>query len=735
MKRIDKETVQRILDTADIVEVVSDFVKLKRRGANYIGLCPFHNERTPSFSVSKSKGICKCFSCGKGGSAIGFVMEHESMSYYEALRYLAAKYNIQIKEEEVSAEQQQAESERESMFAVNEWAMHRFEENILHTDAGRDIGLAYFRERGINERMIERFHLGYALEERDILYREAIAAGYQEQFLVSTGLCYRQESTGRITDRFRGRVIYPIQSVSGKVVAFGGRTLRTDKSLAKYVNSPESVIYSKSVQLYGLFQAKKAITQKGRCILVEGYMDVISMSQSGVENVVASSGTSLTQGQARLIHRFADAVTVIYDSDAAGIKASLRGIDILLAEGLDISIVLLPDGDDPDSFAQSHSSEEVERYIDENSVDFIRFKTSILLKDAANNPTRRAEVINDIVQSVAAIPDEVKRMVYIQECGRLLEMGEDILRRQVALARKRKAEQAAVERQRESARNSIRAGMSDDAPSQPADSTVTQVAVPQTPQGAAPRGGRPSLADFERGVLLYVVRYGMTNVCDAIDDEGNTIPLSVIDLVETEMANDGMEFSDQTNRELFEEARSLRATWPDDYRREELEAATRRTAEIEEGRKTIAATAPDLASITREEHMLRERADENYNNAVTSFTRNYVERSLTCSSSDIVRNLATSLAFERHHLSKYHTRFTQIPTELDKLHHLLNQAIYAWKSAVLASMSNALCEEIAAASASGDIEKVMQLMQRKARYLELQKEYAHMLGDRVIGTR
>ena len=730
MKRIDRETVQRILDAADIVEVVSDFVKLKRRGANYIGLCPFHNERTPSFSVSKSKGICKCFSCGKGGSAVGFVMEHESMTYNEALRYLAAKYNIKIKEEEISAEQQQAESERESMLAINEWAMHRFEENLMNTDTGRDIGFSYFRERGINERMIERFHLGYALEERDILFREAAAAGYQEQFLISTGLCYRQESTGRIVDRFRGRVIYPIQSVSGKVVAFGGRTLRTDKSVAKYVNSPESTIYSKSAQLYGLFQAKKAISQKGRCILVEGYMDVISMSQSGVENVVASSGTSLTQGQARLIHRFSDAVTIIYDSDPAGIKASLRGIDILLAEGLDISIVLLPDGDDPDSFAQSHSSEEVEKYIDENSVDFIRFQTTILLKDAADNPTRRAEVINDIVQSVAAIPDEVKRMVYVQECSRLLEMGEDILRRQVSLTRKRKAEQAAVDRQRENTRASIA-----EISSTRTDSNVIPPPTHVTNTSASPANGQPRLADFERGVLLYVVRYGMTTVCEAIDTEGNTLPMNVIDLVEHEMNNDGMEFSDPANHDLFEEARSLRACWPADFQREENEAAAHRNAEIEDGRRELAATANDLAAITRGEHMLTERANENYNESISSFTRNYVERSLTCSSNDKVRHLATSLAFERHKLSKYHTRFSQLPSELDKLPHLLNQAIYAWKSAMLASMSADLCIQIAQANAEGDIEKVMQLMQLKARYLELQKEYGHMLGDRVIGTR
>ena len=731
MKRIDKETVQRILDSAEIVDVVSDFVKLKRRGANYIGLCPFHNERTPSFSVSKSKGICKCFSCGKGGSAIGFVMEHESMSYYEALRYLAAKYNIPIKEEEVSAEQQQAENERESMLAVNEWAMQRFEDNLLNNDTGREIGFSYFRERGINELMIERFHLGYALEERDALYKEAAAAGYQEEYLISTGLCYRQESTGRMIDRFRGRVIYPIQSVSGKVVAFGGRTLRSDKTVAKYVNSPESVIYSKSIQLYGLYQAKKSITQKGRCILVEGYMDVISMSQSGVENVVASSGTSLTQGQARLIHRFADAVTIIYDSDAAGIKASLRGIDILLSEGLDISIVLLPDGDDPDSFAQSHSSEEVEKYIDENSVDFIRFKTTILLKDTADNPTRRAEVISDIVTSVAAIPDEVKRMVYIQECSRLLNMGEDILRRQVSIARKRKAEQVAADRQREIARNSI-AGNENNS----SDLTHNLHDTSQSTGNIdRPRTGRPDMADFEREVLLYVVRYGMNKAADAIDSDGNTVNMSVIDFVESELNNDDMTFSDSINRELFEEALALRTYWVDDYAKELTEARERKSKEIEDGRKAIAATAPDLAAITREEHMLLERAEENYNKSIAAFTSGYIEKSLTSSSNDKVRNLATSLAFERHKLSKYHTRYAQLPSELDKLPFLLNQAVYAWKSAVLAQMSNDLCDEIAQASADGDIQKVMQLMQRKTRYIELQKEYGRMLGDRVIDSR
>ena len=385
MRLIDQVTVQRILDAADIVEVVSDFVSLKRRGANYIGLCPFHNERTPSFSVSKSKGICKCFSCGKGGSPVNFVMEHEQMTFNEALRYLAKKYNIEIVEQELTEEQRDRERDRENMFAVNEWAMQHFETNLTQTADGRDIGLSYFRHRGISDEMIKKFHLGYALEQNDILYTQAIERGFSEKYLLSTGLCMRNDK-GRVYDRFRGRVIYPVQTLSGKVVAFGGRTLKTDKSVAKYVNSPESEIYLKRKVLYGLYQAKQSIVKKDHCYLVEGYMDVISMYQSGVTNVVASSGTSLTTDQVSLIHRFTENVTVIYDSDAAGIKASLRGIDMLLAEGLNVKVVQFPEGEDPDSYARSHSSSEVEEYLATHSTDFIKFKSDILMDGVSSVP-------------------------------------------------------------------------------------------------------------------------------------------------------------------------------------------------------------------------------------------------------------------------------------------------------------------------------------------------------------
>ncbi|MDE7120213.1 MAG: DNA primase, partial [Muribaculaceae bacterium] len=541
---IDRETVQKIIDTADIVEVVSDFVSLQKRGANYIGLCPFHNERTPSFSVSRAKGICKCFSCGKGGSPVNFVMEHEQVDYWDALRYLARKYHIEVREHEMTDAERVEHNTRQSMLAVNDFAMQHFEKNLSETDDGRDIGLSYFRERGINDWAIARFHLGYALEKSDALYSAAMAAGYAEQPLLDTGVCVRNDR-GRVYDRFRGRVIYPVFTLSGKVVAFGGRTLKNDKSMAKYVNSPESLIYSKKNELYGLYQAKGAIVKRNKCILVEGYMDVISMHQSGVENVVASSGTSLTPGQIRLIHRFTSNVTVIYDSDPAGIKASLRGIDMLLAEGLDIKVLLLPDGDDPDSFAQSHTSEEVEAYIVDNETDFIRFKTNILLKDCADDPMRRADAVSNIVQSIATIPSEIKRQIYIKECAISFGIDEAVLLRQVvkdmAVARERLARQ----QQRDAAVDSIAngPGVTDggvaDAEATPAGDAVTgdrggDTATPVADRVPAFANGRHQsiLEPQERALLSIVLKYGMLELGEEFcEGEEASERIRVIDFV------------------------------------------------------------------------------------------------------------------------------------------------------------------------------------------------------------
>ena len=359
---IDQATIDRIMAATDIVEVVSDFVSLRKRGANYWGLCPFHDDKTPSFSVSQSKGVCKCFSCGKGGSAIHFIMEHEQLSYYEALKYLAKKYNIEIHEKELTDEEKQKRSDRESMFIINAFAQNFFSKSLLETEEGRTVGLAYFRERGFNEDIIRKFGLGYSPEKRDALAQEANKQGYKTDYLLKTGLC-REGQNNRIYDLFAGRVMFPVYSVSGKVVAFGGRILKSGVKISKYFNSPESDIYHKSNELYGIFQAKRAIEKEKCCYLVEGYTDVLSMHQSGIENVVASSGTALTPGQIRLIHRFTENITVLYDGDAPGIKASLRGIDLILQEGLNIKVVLLPDGEDPDSFSKSQSAESFTLYI------------------------------------------------------------------------------------------------------------------------------------------------------------------------------------------------------------------------------------------------------------------------------------------------------------------------------------------------------------------------------------
>jgi DNA primase len=423
---IKQETVGKILDAARIEEVVGDFVELKKRGTSLIGVCPFHNEKTPSFHVSVSKGIYKCFGCGAGGDSVRFVMDLEKYSYPEALRYLAQKYNIEIEEIEQSAEQLAANDQRESLMIVTNWAAKFFRETLWNSDDGQAIGLSYFKERGYREDIIKKFELGYSPEAWEALYDKAIKEGFAEEFLQETGLIVKRED-GKCYDRFRGRVMFPIHNLTGRVLGFGGRTLKTDKKVPKYVNSPESLIYHKSDVLYGLFFAKKGITEQDNCFLVEGYADVISMHQAGVENVVASSGTSLTTGQIRLIARYTKNVTILYDGDAAGIKASLRGLDMLLEEGMNVKVLLFPDGDDPDSFVMKHGAESFKRYIAANSKDFIFYKTDVLLKDAGNDPIKRAEVIHDVVESISLIPDDIKASVFIRECSLLLNIEERLL--------------------------------------------------------------------------------------------------------------------------------------------------------------------------------------------------------------------------------------------------------------------------------------------------------------------
>ncbi|MDR0711447.1 MAG: DNA primase [Prevotellaceae bacterium] len=434
---IDQATIDRIMDAARVEEVIGDYITLKKRGVNYTACCPFHNEKTPSFSVSPVRGIFKCFGCGKAGNAVTFVMAHENLTYWEALKVVGKKYGIEVKERELSPEEQQHNSDRESMMITAAYAQDYFSK-ILHNHVdGQNIGMSYFAERGFSKATIDKFQLGYCLDSRAAFSNTALRDGYKKEFLVKTGLSIERDS-GELVDRFFARVIFPIHSISGRVIGFGGRTLKTDKSVAKYVNSPESEIYHKSNTLYGVYFAKKAMMQSDKCFLVEGYTDVISMHQAGITNVVASSGTSLTSDQIRLIKRFTLNVTVLYDGDAAGIKASLRGIDMLLEEGLNVKTLLLPDGEDPDSFSRSHSVTEFTDFIAEHEEDFISFKTKILLSDSKNDPIKRAELITDIVRSVSVIPEAIPRSVYIKECSKLMDIGEDVLTGEVAKLRRQK---------------------------------------------------------------------------------------------------------------------------------------------------------------------------------------------------------------------------------------------------------------------------------------------------------
>ena len=411
---IDNETKERILAAAKIEEVVGDFVKLHRSGSNLKGLCPFHEEKTPSFMVSPSKNICKCFGCGKGGTPVNFIMEKEHLTFPEALRYLADKYHIEIKEKELTSEEMKAQSMRESMMQVNKFAAEYFVNTLWNTDEGKSVGLSYLRSRGITDEMIKKFKIGYCPDKYSAFYDEAVKSGFDPKVLTEVGLCSKGER--HTTDRFRGRVIFPVHSISGREVAFGGRALKMDEITAKNVNSPESLIYHKSNELYGIYFAKNEIVKKDNVYLVEGYTDVTSMHQSGIENVVASSGTSLTYGQINMIHRFTSNITVLYDGDSAGIKASLRGIDMLLEQNMNVKVLLLPDGEDPDSFARSRNASELMEYMEKNQKDFIAFKCELALEEAGNDPIKRSNLINDILRSISVIPDEIKRSVYIQDC-------------------------------------------------------------------------------------------------------------------------------------------------------------------------------------------------------------------------------------------------------------------------------------------------------------------------------
>lgn len=694
---IDQATIDRILDAAQIMDVVSDFVTLRKRGVNYVGLCPFHDDKTPSFYVSPAKGLCKCFACGKGGNAVHFIMEHEQMSYPEALRYLAKKYNIEIKERELSSEEKLVQSERESLFIVNNFARDYFQ-NILknHID-GRSIGMAYFRNRGFRDDIIEKFQLGYCTDSHDAFAKEALQKGYKKEYLIKTGLCYETDDH-RLRDRFWGRVIFPVHTLSGKVVAFGGRVLAsaTKGVKVKYVNSPESEIYHKSNELYGIYFAKQAIVKQDRCFLVEGYTDVISMHQSGIENVVASSGTALTPGQIRMIHRFTNNMTVLYDGDAAGIKASIRGIDMLLEEGMNIKVCLLPDGDDPDSFARKHNSAEFQAFISEHETDFIRFKTNLLLEDAGKDPIKRAELIGNLVQSISVIPEAIVRDVYIKECAQLLHVEDKLLVSEVAKRREAQAEKRAEQTERDRriaqrAASMTQQGQQGDAngnvttpdnnvtlPPEVADAGYTEAPFPPPEDNYAsfiPQEGKEGreFYIFERLILQAVVRYGEKVMCNLTDEEGNEIPVTVIEYVVNDLKEDDLAFHNPQHRQMLAEA-----------------AMHMHDPEFVAERYFL--THPDPA----------------------------------------ISKLSVELINERYQLSKYHSKSQKIVTDEERLYELVPTLMINFKYAIVTEELKHMLYALQDPALAHDNEKCNALMERYNDLRAVQSIMAKRLGDRVV---
>lgn len=542
---IDRPTIAKIMDATKIEEVVSEFVTLKKRGINYVGLCPFHNDSNPSFSVSPTRGICHCFTCGKGGNAINFLMELEQMTYPDALRWLAKKYKIEIQERELTNEEKQRESERESMFIVNDWAAKYFQDILLHDVDGIAIGMAYFRGRGFRDDIIRKFQLGFALPKRTALAEAAKAAGYNPKYLVDTGLCFKvdkdeagnKSGEDKILDRFSGRAIFPWFSVSGKVVAFGGRVLdsRTKGISQKYVNSPDSVIYHKERELYGLYQAKKAIAKEDCVFMVEGYTDVISMHQCGIENVVANSGTALSVHQIRLLHRFTSNIVLLYDGDNAGIHAALRGTDMLLEEEMNVKVLFLPDGNDPDSFARSHSAEEFRRYIQENQTDFIQFKTDILLR-GVTDPVKRSQAINSIVESISKIKNQITRASYITDCSHRLGVNEAIIVNALNnFVRNGMSEQVKAERRA--------AGLK--------DSTVATAQQAQSVMRAVTPLDK--LLEVE-GLLVQLIIHHGDQLITVQDVDGNDVAVAVAQYISLDLGGDGFKFHNDLYNQIMQEA-------------------------------------------------------------------------------------------------------------------------------------------------------------------------------------
>ncbi len=696
---IDQATVDRILDAAQIVDVVSDFVTLRKRGVNYVGLCPFHDDRTPSFSVSPSRNICKCFACGKGGTPVHFIMEHEQITYVEALKYLAKKYGIEVKERELSTEERQAQNDRESAFIVNQFARDYYHDILLNNPDGRSIGLAYFRNRGFRDDIIEKFQLGYALQQRDAFPKAALAKGYNEKFLASyevktkvdgkdvavakgTGICYKRDD-GQLVDRYAGRVIFPWISLSGKVVAFGGRLLdsRTKGVAQKYVNSPDSEIFHKERELYGIYQAKKAIVKEDCVYMVEGYTDVISMHQCGVENVVANSGTALSKYQINILHRFTNNIILLYDGDEAGIHAATRSAEMLLQEGMTVKVCLLPNGDDPDSFARKHTAQEYRQFINDNAIDYIRFKTSLLLRQAGNDPLKRGEAIREVTKSIAIIPEAIMRDVFIKEAADMLGIEEKRMVGYVAdqrLANKRAEEKKAA--MPTTAQTPEEQTPPENPPmlDAPIDANEESILNGQSSMVKVQRStfnvqSKKALYKYEHLVMQLLVRHGEQTMCELTDEGGNTIQVTVIEFLDNNLSQDGIELSDPLFREMFRQA-------------------------------------------------VEHRLDADF----------CAERYFINHPDSAISQMALELVSDRYQLSKYHFKNQTIITDDKRLEELAIEIATSYKYAIINEELKEVMQQLQDPVVAVDEVKCAQTIQRFTELREIQAEFAKRLGERVV---
>lgn len=691
---IPQSTIDRIVDAANIVDVVSDYVTLRRSGASYKGLCPFHDDKTPSFSVSPARGVCKCFSCGKGGNSVHFIMEMEQMSYVEALKHLAKKYGIPVEDEEMTDEQRQRMNERESMFAVNEWAATYFSQTMQNNQDGRAIGLAYFRSRGFRDDIIAKFRLGFCLDSPDAMLKEAKAKGYNEKYLVDTGLCVKRDN-GTLYDRFRGRAMFPWIGVGGKVVAFGGRVLdaRTKGVSQKYVNSPDSIIYHKANELYGIFQAKKQIAKEDMVYMVEGYTDVLAMHQCGIENVVANSGTALNEAQIHLLHRFTNNITLLYDGDEAGIHAATRSTDMLLAEGMNVKILLLPDGDDPDSFSRKHNAQEFKEYVAAHQTDFILFKTNLLLKDAQRDPIKRAQLTEDIVRSIAVIPDEIIRSTYVHECAEILNMDEAILMRGANKNRAAIIENMKKEAQRERERqarllNAETEGKEDTEGVKAVGESVgvqndnddsfasltEEFATTQQPAGIQPFPTQNSQSDqrfigLERLMMTLITRYG-EQIIQGTDENNNPTQTTLAEYVQGDLA-----FDDITLRSPL--------------------------------------YAMMLSLVCQHVH------DEGF--TASRFLLNNPDETISREAADLIS--------DRYQLSKGN-QMTQSEEELKVAY--LSRILLDYKNAIVSEDLRKLSAELTLPEVKNDPIRLIDTMRRLKELGEVQRQLAKMLGDRVV---